>query len=294
MRTGAECLACLAGQAEATAALCSDEPAVRERVAREVGKLLPRLDPLLPPPENAVVMYALIARITGVADPYRLLRSQSNRMGLELRERILARINGSRDPFRAAVHHAVAANIIDYGAGHDFDAIGVLDSCLQNSLHIDDTAEFKADLCRRPGQKVLYLADNSGELVLDALLIGHLQKMGCEVTLAVRGSPILNDATMADVEECGLAGVCRVITTGAGCPGIPGDGCSDEFRAVFAESDIIISKGQGNFETLTDVDRPIYYLLTVKCPAVAGQITRMRGSGPGRGIGIGSMVVMKK
>ena len=122
---------------------------------------------------------------------------------------------------------------------------------------------------------MLYLADNCGEILFDALVIDQLQKSGCRVTMAVRGDVILNDATLADAASCGVR--CRIIDSGLACPGTPLHSCSPQLQDAFAEADVVISKGQGNFETLAESPGPIFYLLTVKCPVVGRHIAGRRG-----------------
>ena len=122
----------------------------------------------------------------------------------------------------------------------------------------------------------MYLADNAGEIVLDRLLIERLPKG--RVTVAVRGGAILNDALRADAEEAGLAELARIVDNGCRAPGTPLDAVSPAFRKLFEEADLIISKGQGNYETLSDVAAPLVFLLKVKCPMVARHIGEPLGS----------------
>ncbi len=294
MQTSLECLHCFINQAHATARLSSDEPKVLRQVISEVGQLVSRLDLSLSPPENAVDVYGLIAKITGDADPYEQLKKNSNDMALGMRNRIRIKIEEAENPLMAALRFAVATNIIDYGAGHDFDVMTTLTNCLEEDIHIDDTDGFIRDITSASGLRILYLADNSGEIVFDGLLIEQLLKQGCNVTYAVRETPILNDVTMKEAAECGIDKMCHVISNGTGCPGTPLGSCSPEFKKVFAGSDMIISKGQGNFETLSDIDAPIYFLLTVKCPVVRKHISAMRKSDVGCISGDGEMIVMKR
>jgi uncharacterized protein with ATP-grasp and redox domains len=113
------------------------------------------------------------------------------------------------------------------------------------------------------------------------------------VTLAVRGEAILNDATLEDARICGLDTLCPVITNGINCPGTPLAGCSEEFRRAFARAEVIVSKGQGNYETLSAAAAPVYFLLTVKCPVVARKISAEHGLAPGRLTGRGEMILMQ-
>jgi len=264
------------------------------KVVEKVAGLLPLLDLSLSPPENALRMYALIAEMTGIADPYLNLRQQSNALAQGLRHSISRRIKKSVDPLKTAIHYAAAANIIDYGTHHKFDAEQILAASLQKDFSIDHGEQLLSCLRKNTGCRVLYLADNSGEIVVDGLLVEELQAIGCRVTLAVRDTPVINDATMEDARTCGIDKLCRVITNGSGCPGTPLASCSAEFLRVFRNSDVVLSKGQGNFETLCEVEGPLYYLMTVKCPVVGRHVAFMGDADAKREIGYGEMVLMKR
>jgi damage-control phosphatase, subfamily I len=292
MRTDTACLACFLRQATSTARLCSPQRTVRDKVMEEIGRLLTVLDMSLSPPENVVAVYGRIAELTGVQDPYFALKQDSTVFALRLRDQVRQRIEQSRDPLRAAVRYCIAANIIDYGAPHEFDALETLQTCLSKTPAIDDFDRFRKAIDRSPGQRVVYLADNCGELVFDGLLVEQLRGLGCNVTMAVRGGAILNDATIHDAVECGLDTLCRVVSSGVCCPGTPLASCSEEFKEIFAHADLIISKGQGNFETLSEAEGSIAFLFTVKCPVVARHINGMRRAAGGRITGNGEMILM--
>ncbi|MCI5191354.1 MAG: DUF89 family protein, partial [Candidatus Electrothrix sp. AS4_5] len=142
--------------------------------------------------------------------------------------------------------------------------------------------------------RVLYLCDNCGEIVFDGLLIKQLNRLGCQVTAAVRESPIINDATLQDAQFCGLDTMCTVISNGTGCPGTPLASCSTEFKQCFQEADLIISKGMGNFESLSEVSAPIFFLFTVKCSRVADHLTKIQDFAPGFLQGTGEMVLLRQ
>ena len=294
MRTSSECITCFRSQVRKTVNLVNADQHLEQQVILETDRLLSGLDFSLSPPENAVALYGLIADMTGVPDPYKILRNQSNRMALGMRNDIRREIEQSNNPLKTAMHFAVAANIIDYGTRHDFDAMETLTNCLNMDFIIDDSKILTDELSGRNGLNVFYLADNSGEIVFDGLLVEQLQKAGCKVIMGVRETPILNDVTIEDTEFCGIDTLCQVIANGTGCPGTPLKSCSDSFQAVFDKSDIIISKGQGNFETLSEFEAPIYFLLTVKCSVVGRHILEIRGSKTGRQIGVSEMVIMKR
>jgi len=287
MRTTLDCLPCLLKQALYAARLATEDEAAQNHIMRQVAELLSGLDLSLSPPENAVGIYSLIAREAECEDPFRHLKQKSNNLALSLRPELQKQIASSNDPLRTALRFAIAGNIIDYGAHHDFDAQHAIAECLRKELAINHYQDFAEDVKR--AETILYLADNCGELVFDGLVIEQLEK---PVTLAVKEGPIINDATVADARDCGLDQYCRVISNGTNCPGTPLTSCSSEFMEIFQEADLIISKGQGNFETLSESQAPVYFLLTVKCPVVARHISNRLQLGH-EAINVEDMIIMK-
>ncbi len=295
MQTTLDCLVCFMRQALAAARLGTEDQALQRQVVEEAGRLLGRVDFSRTPPENAVALYRMIAELTGRPDPFATLKRQSNDFALGLRDRIRARIEAAEDPLLAAVRFAICANIIDYAAQHEFDAARTMAGCSEQGFVFSEYEAFAravGEAGRRP--RVLYLADNCGEIVFDGLLVRELQRRGCRVTLAVRGRPIINDATMADATYCGLTDICPVIDNGTDCPGTPLADCSAEFLEHFRAADWIISKGMGNYETLSDVRAPIFFLFTVKCGPVAGHIRRDKGLSAEQLPGRGEMVLIRQ
>ncbi|MEW6428628.1 MAG: ARMT1-like domain-containing protein [Thermodesulfobacteriota bacterium] len=273
MRTTLDCLPCFLRQAVFAAGLGNLDAGQRHALVCAVAELLPRLDMELSPPENAVAVYRLIATHLGVDDPFLQLKQQSTAGAMAMLPGLRQAVTASADPLLASLRFAIAGNIIDYGANHAFDAQQALDTCLAAPLAIDDYRDLATDLAG--ARTVLYLADNCGEIVLDGLFLERLA--GKEVTVAVKESPIINDATLADARASGLDRFAALISNGTGVPGTPLPRCSDSFRRLFAGADLVISKGQGNFETLSEESRPIYFLLTVKCPVVARHVSEKTG-----------------
>lgn len=294
MRTRLECMVCFMQQALSAARLSSSDPELHRLVVNATGDLLSSLDLSLSPPENAVAVYKQVAELTGVVDPFQQLKRESNSFALRLRDQVRRRIGNVADPLYIAVRYAIAGNIIDYGVQQEFDALDILSKCMEKDLSIDDFAMFSRDVCNSEGLNILYLADNCGEIVFDGLLVEQLQQYGHTVTLVVRGDRILNDATMETAVDAGIDAICTVISNGTSCPGTPLGTCSDELQEAFACADLIISKGQGNFETLSEVDGPVYFLLTVKCAVVARHITTLRNIAVNTITGSGEFVLMKR
>jgi hypothetical protein len=247
---------------------------VQQEIMHEIIlKFLPAIDFTISPPENAVHLYGLIAGISGQPDPFAAIKKESNRFASAIAHRIRQKVNEADNPLLAALTFSIAGNIIDYGALHQFDMEQIIRDALSLQMAINDFAELETDL--QQAGRVLYLGDNSGELVFDGIAIEKLHR---DVTFVVKEKAIINDAMLEDARECGLQDICRVITNGTGCPGTPLPHCSEEFQRLFHDADLIISKGQGNFETLSEVKAPIYFLLTVKCPAVNDHLCRLSGS----------------
>ncbi|MCF6186570.1 MAG: ARMT1-like domain-containing protein [Desulfobulbaceae bacterium] len=296
MQTHLDCLVCFMRQALAAARLSTNDPKLHREVVDATGRMLAEIDLGSTPPENAVFLYRLIAKITGKADPFVDLKRQSNEFALSIRDQISDTIAGAADPLRTALRFAACGNIIDYAAQHSFDATKTMADCGSQPFVVDDYPRLldKLEHSDQKKTKILYLADNCGELVFDGLLIRELQRLGCVVTLAVRGAPIINDATMEDVRSCGLNSLCRVIGNGTGCPGTPLGDCSDIFQQAFADADVIISKGMGNFETLSDVAAPLFFLFTVKCARVASYLHKVTGKNDQEILGSGEMVFMQQ
>ena len=267
MNTSPNCLPCFMKQAEYTAGLATDSLSLRKEIMDQAAKLIPSFDLKLSPPENSVFLYRMIAEKSNNNDIFADLKVQSNRTALEMLPIMEDKIRYAPDPLDTAIRLAIAGNIIDYGSHQEFDVQKTIDRCLTSPLAINDFEEFKENL--RRAQNILYLADNCGELVFDRLLIEILDR---PITLAVKGKPIINDALRSDAEYCDLSLNCQIISNGTDCPGTPINNCSGGFLKEFEAADLIISKGQGNFETLSAIDAPIYFMLMVKCPVVAKHI----------------------
>ena len=294
MQTSLECLVCFMQQALITGRLSSGDTSVQRKVVNEVGRLVSDLDMSLSPPENAVLVYRLIAAITNENDPFAAAKKKSTELVLGIRDEVRRRIETADNQLYTAVQFAIASNIIDYGVQHEFDALETLSRCREQEFCIDEFDLFEQEINQYAGPRILYLADNSGEIIFDGLLIEQLLKLGCTVNMVVREGVTLNDVTMKEAEESGISKLCRVMTSGVVCPGTPLYSCSEEIREAFRTSDIIISKGQGNFETLSDVDAPLYFFLTVKCEVVARSIATMKNVSQDRLKGKGEMILMRK
>lgn len=288
MQTTTDCLSCFKKQIIYTAKLAASSHKLQKEIISQTEALLPTLDMTLSPPENAVCIYNTIAQISGCLDPFKNLKTTSNELAKQLIPKVKEYIAASSDPILTAIKCAIAGNVIDYGAHHDFDAEKTITDCIDQDLAINGYNQFLEDIST--AESILYLGDNCGELFFDRMLIELLEK---DITFAVKEKPIINDALTSDAIYCGLDQVCTILSNGTNCPGTPLTQCSKTFQETFKNTDLIISKGQGNFETLSEVDAPICFLLTVKCGVVARHISEMGGTGANE-IKVGDMVFMKQ
>ncbi len=287
MQTANECLVCFMGQALKAVKLCTADSSLRRKILCRVGGMLDQFVKEASPPENAAHYYRFIARETGVPDPFAAIKKQSNQYALSLEPDARETIVKDVDPLLTAIKFAIGANVLDSASEKQLDFVSTFAACLQRSLDINDYLTLVRVLHSKP--RVLFLADNCGEIVFDKLLVEQLLKLGCRVTVAVRNAPIINDATMVDAIECGLSTICKVITSGDDVPGTLLERCSHEFKNEFHQAECIISKGMGNYECLSEQAGPIFFLFTVKCSSVLRHLTALH---PDASLQIGSPVLL--
>jgi hypothetical protein len=252
---------------EAARVATTDPVRQREILNRVMGSLMDlRLD--ASPPEIAREAHRLVREISGNRDPYAGKKHEYNTRALELLPRLRARVEQAEDPLELAVRLSIAGNVIDFGAkasGFDFDK--EWQNADSAAFGVFDYDAFKTDALK--ARSILYLGDNAGEIVFDRLLIEVLQKVSAaEITFVVRGRPILNDATLEDARFVGLDRLVPVVDNGNDAPGTVLAEVRQEVRTLFGAADVIIAKGQGNFETLSDSPGNIYFLFQVKCPVI--------------------------
>ncbi len=282
MKTYTECIPCFLGQALQASRFASDDPSVHERVLREVARAVSTMDMSRTPPEMGQLIHRVIREETGIDDPYAAVKRQFNDLVLELYPDLKERVSSADDPFEVAVRLAIAGNIIDFGGGRSADAADV-ERSIEESLR-EPLSGGGLELLRSAVDKssdILYIADNAGEIVFDRILIEELSPE--KITLVVRGRPVLNDVTVEDARAVGLLDMVDVLPNGSDAPGTILDDCSEAVRTRFAKADLVIAKGQGNFETLSGAARPVFFLLRVKCEVLARET----------GYELGSVVVAK-
>ncbi len=270
MRTYLDCIPCFFKQVLRTARLTGLSEKDQRALLVEFGMRLSDFSIESTPPEIARSLYASIMKRAG-RDPFREIREKSNRYALELYPALKKRIRQASDPLRMAARLAIAGNIIDYGIPRAFDLQEEIEVVLRSEFGAFEYDVFLTALDR--SETLLYLCDNAGEIVFDRLLIEEIQEnYPVVITAAVRGGPVLNDVIFKDAEQVGMDRICRVITNGVNAPGTLLGECSDDFTGVYQNSDLVISKGQGNFESLWGEKKRIFFFFKIKCDVVARHV----------------------
>ncbi len=242
-------------------------PQVEERMVRGALRLLAEADYGTPPPHIAEKLYPLLCEAVGDPDPYRETKRKYDELAMDLCPQLLSRAKASPNPLRSLIKIALAGNVIDFGVSDSFDLDGTLERMLSSEPDVDEIDRFEDRLAN--AQRILYLADNAGEIAFDRLLIEH--GLGpSRVTLAVRGGPVINDVTRENADRVGLTQLVPVIDSGVAVPGIALARSSEAFLRAFEQADLILSKGQGNFETLDEHRDPrVFYVFMIKCRAAS-------------------------
>lgn len=282
MRTYFDCIPCFVRQVLDSVRMTTDDEQIQEKVLREALYLGSKMDLSQSPPAMAQKIHRFIREITGVKDPYLEVKNRFNKLGLQMYPELKQQVETSADPLETAVRLAIAGNIIDFGVNSVVEQSQVekaIAESLTEPLDMEAMEEFRDATSQ--AEDILYLGDNAGEIVFDRLLIEQLPYE--KITFAVKGGPILNDATIEDAQVVGLTDIVNVIDNGSDAPGTILESCSEAFRRRFDKSDLIIAKGQGNFETLCDVDKNLFFMLKPKCVVLARHL----------GCEIGSLVLAR-
>jgi len=217
----------------------------------------------------------LFCQIIDHFDPFFNEKELNNRIALKLYEEWKPKVLSSEKPFDMALRLAVAGNIMDYGANNNFNISDTIAQVMNATFAIDNSELLKKRIAK--AKTILYLGDNAGEIVFDRLLIETW--MHPEVTFVVKGSPIINDATLNDAKTTNMESVADVISNGYNAPSTVLSKSSKQFLEHYRNADLIISKGQGNFEGLMNEHDPrIFFLLMAKCDVIAEILGVKKGS----------------
>jgi len=262
-----DCFPCFLRQTLDAARMATEDEVTQRRIIQTVASLIAELPSETTPIEVGLEIHRVIRAMSGCADPYRSVKRESNDHALSLFPELRQRVMESPDPLLAAAKLAAVGNVIDFGANPGFD----LDRSIEEGWAADLTGSDYPAFRRRVEQArdVLYLGDNAGEIVFDKLLVEQMAKNGARIAFAVRGGSILNDATMEDASYVGMDRLAEIVSSGVLSPGTILGHAHPAFLDRFDRAELILAKGQGNYEGLSDVPAPLFFLLKVKCPVIA-------------------------
>jgi len=264
MKTYLDCYPCLLRQALSAARRAGASENQQHSILLNTMEELSAFPTGSTPPQLAYRIHQQVQQLTNNIDPYRDDKDQATQQALVLYPELKKKVSEASDPLEMAVRIAIAGNIIDLGVAESYDLDATLKRVLTQAFAINDLAPLRSVLAQ--SVSVLYLADNAGETVFDRVLIESLES---PVTYVVKSGPIINDATHEDAVAAGIDQVAEIIDNGSNAPGTLLDQCSEDFRKRFAQADLIIAKGQANYESLSDSSAPIFFLLQAKCNVIA-------------------------
>jgi uncharacterized protein with ATP-grasp and redox domains len=273
MKTFLDCYPCFLRQALNAARLAGADECRQRKVLDQILEALRKVDLSTTPPEIGDSVHRIVREEVGGRDPYRAAKAESTQQALVLYPRLEAVLDQADDRLETAVRLSIAGNIIDLATDQQYDLLDEVRRVLAQPFSVDDGAVFR-DAVSRAGW-ALYLADNAGETVFDRLLIGAL---GMPVLYAVKSGPVLNDATREEALAAGVDQVADIVTTGSDAPGTILPRCSPEFRRLFETAELVIAKGQANYETLSHRGPKVFFLLQAKCPVIAREVGAPVGS----------------
>lgn len=266
MKIHEQCLPCLISQAVKTARLTGAKN--REALYQKIFAHMSQLDFTKTNPQIAGENYRLLRQHTGCADPYRDIKRFYNQYFLDRMDAFENRISSLED----AVKYAIAANIIDFNPIHenvDADIQAYFSNTDTITLAVNDVDLLLADL--QKARTILYLGDNCGEICFDKLLIKRTKALnpGCRIFFGVRGAAVVNDNTWEDAVFTGMDAYAEIISNGDDSLGTVLARTSPAFQKVYQDADVVIAKGQANYESLSEEQKNIYFLLVVKCGVMA-------------------------
>jgi len=270
MKLNLDCIPCFQKQALQAVRFISDDEKLHQKVLREVTKELLESDWELTPPELAHKVHSIVKRITNENDPYKDVKKESNDLVLKIYPELKDKVKNSRDPLKTAVRLAIAGNIIDFGVVQEFDLERTIREVLKKKFAIDDYEQLKETL--ENAKTLLFFVDNAGEIGLDKFLVEtflEIKKLE-KIDFVVKGGPIINDATLEDAVYMGLDLLpnSEFLVISNGETGTGPDRNSQAVKRWIHEHDLVISKGQGNYEGLSEHNR-LFFMLIAKCPIIA-------------------------
>jgi uncharacterized protein with ATP-grasp and redox domains len=285
LKVEVECAGCLLQRGLFSITEATDDLSLHFEATSALFRLLAKeFNPTAVPAHLGTERDRLIKRMTGNPDPYAKIKHRSNRKAMDFlptARRLILNESSPELRLRKACLCSIVGNAMEFDIpGHTFryEEMGRLVQRAEDDLAIDDITEILGAAMK--AKRILYLADNAGEIAFDTLIVGELKRTGAHVIVAVKGGAVINDATMEDARYVGMSRVADdVVTTGTDAVGLIPEQCSREFLDVYGSVDLVLAKGMGHVETLTEADLrlPHALLLRTKCQPVANFLDVERG-----------------
>lgn len=268
MKAYLDCVPCAMRQALEASKMATDDRAKQEEALRAVASELSKIRWNGTPLTISHRAVRIVGEVTGVKDPYKDLKKEFNEKVMKMNPEMKRKVSESDDSLLTATKLSIAGNVIDFGPGQGFDVEEVVEETLNKGFAIDHFHDFREEL-KRAGD-IIYLSDNTGEIAFDRLLLEEFEDK--DVQFFVKASPVLNDAMTEDAEFVGIDELAEVREIGEL------DNLPEKFKDRLRKVDLVISKGQANYEAFSEVDANIFFLLMVKCPLIGKDIGVREGS----------------
>jgi len=272
MKAVSECSYCYLKQAHTSLSLVLKD---EEKILALLKRLLPLVESFSldkTPCEYSTLVLKEVNRLLGVSDPYLEGKKMCNALALEWEGHLRSLIHSSQEPLQTAIKLSVAGNVIDLGIKEQINIKKSIEQILSEGFTIDDSDMIIKKVKNDSNLNILIVGDNAGEILFDKVLVEELLKYTPHVVYVVKSGPVINDALLEDAEAVGMIGICKIIETGNDWAGVIEEKCSEEMKEHLRKADMIIAKGQANYETLTETCYPIFYTLKAKCPPVANHL----------------------
>jgi len=260
-----DCLPCILRQVLESSRMSTDNKELHDKIMVEALSKLRHYRSFQNSPELCRDISSIVKIKTGQTDPYYQIKQRDMRTALRLYPKLRSFVDAQQDRLHWALKVAATGNVLDSAVDIGFDVEKALDAEVSKPFSICDTQLLEQQL--KTAKSLLVIGDNAGETVFDSILLEQLAHL--DLTYAVRSAPIINDATLEEAQASGIDRYAKIITSGCDAPGTLLGECNKKFLNHFYDADIVISKGQGNYETLLDCDRDVFFLLKAKCPVLS-------------------------
>lgn len=273
MQSTIDCVPCYIKQVISTLRAAGIEEREHHTMINDLLPKIAELDPAKTPAENSSLVLFEAYRLMGQDDPFREAKAVSNRLARTFLPALERIISFSENPLLTALQTSVAGNIIDMGINPNYDVGESISQELKRGFQRNDIKAFR-ELLNKGGPLVI-IGDNSGEIFFDYLLLANLRNYTEELFYVVKGGPILNDATMEDIEDTGIPLLATVLTTGNNYLGVIPEISSQELCSVMESANLVLAKGQANYETLEGTSfagDKTFFLLQAKCSVIAAHL----------------------